>query len=100
MVCSEILESGASCTVSWDDIAGQEPAKRLVQELGVWPMLNPCLFKVRGPEPLAAPFQNLLACALQELRWPVHLQKPLFMADMLAQDMPVDAVHDHPVSLP
>lgn len=34
--------------VSWDDIAGQETAKRLVQELVVWPMLNPHLFKVCG----------------------------------------------------
>ena len=46
MVCSEILETGASSTVSWDDIAGQAQAKSLVQELVVWPMLNPHLFKV------------------------------------------------------
>lgn len=45
MVCCEILDG--SSTVSWDDIAGQEQAKRLVQELVVWPMLNPHLFKVR-----------------------------------------------------
>eukprot|EP00891_Asterochloris_glomerata_P000599 jgi/Astpho2/599/e_gw1.00013.73.1_t len=30
--------------VSWEDIAGQDDAKRLVQELVVWPMLNPHLF--------------------------------------------------------
>ena len=45
MVCSEILDGKSS--VQWDDIAGQDQAKRLVQELVVWPMLNPHLFKVR-----------------------------------------------------
>lgn len=44
MVCSEILDGRSS--VQWDDIAGQDQAKRLVQELVVWPMLNPHLFKV------------------------------------------------------
>lgn len=39
---------GWALQVSWDDIAGQETAKRLVQELVVWPMLNPHLFKVCG----------------------------------------------------
>ena len=53
MVCSEILEGGSGCTVSWDDIAGQDRAKRLVQELVVWPMLNPHLFKVLGNSPSA-----------------------------------------------
>lgn len=43
MVCSEILDGNS--TVQWDDIAGQDQAKRLVQELVVWPMLNPHLFK-------------------------------------------------------
>lgn len=43
MVCSEILDGRSS--VQWDDIAGQDQAKRLVQELVVWPMLNPHLFK-------------------------------------------------------
>lgn len=45
LVCNEVVESGG--TVTWDDIAGQEQAKRLVQELVVWPMRNPDLFKVR-----------------------------------------------------
>ena len=43
-VCNEVMDSGAN--VSWEDIAGQGPAKRLIQELVVWPMLNPHLFKV------------------------------------------------------
>ncbi|EIE23907.1 AAA-domain-containing protein [Coccomyxa subellipsoidea C-169] len=48
MVCSEILDGKSS--VQWDDIAGQDQAKRLVQELVVWPMLNPHLFKgARAP---------------------------------------------------
>ena len=44
LVCNEIVEQGGA--VQWNDIAGQEQAKRLVQELVVWPMLNPHLFKV------------------------------------------------------
>ena len=44
LVCNEIVEQGGA--VQWSDIAGQEQAKRLVQELVVWPMLNPHLFKV------------------------------------------------------
>ena len=44
LVCNEIVER--SGRVQWDDIAGQDQAKRLVQELVVWPMLNPHLFKV------------------------------------------------------
>ena len=42
---NEILDS-SSGSVCWDDIAGQEAAKRLVQEIVVWPMLNPQLFTV------------------------------------------------------
>jgi len=41
-VCNEVVEEGASMT--WDDIAGQDSAKRLIQEMVVWPMLNPHLF--------------------------------------------------------
>ena len=44
LVCNEVVDRGAG--VAWDDIAGQEAAKKLVQELVVWPMLNPHLFKV------------------------------------------------------
>lgn len=46
LVCNEILDNRSR--LSWDDIAGQEQAKRLVQELVVWPMLNPHLFTVRA----------------------------------------------------
>eukprot|EP00210_Caulerpa_lentillifera_P008419 g8031.t1 len=42
-VCSEILQDGVE--VNWDDIAGQDTAKQLVQEMVVWPMMNPHLFK-------------------------------------------------------
>ena len=44
-MCQEILDTRSG--VLWDDIAGQEDAKRLVQELVVWPMLNPHLFQAR-----------------------------------------------------
>ncbi|KAL3137273.1 hypothetical protein ABBQ32_006818 [Trebouxia sp. C0010 RCD-2024] len=48
LVCNEIVERGGH--VQWDDIAGQDQAKCLVQELVVWPMLNPHLFKgARAP---------------------------------------------------
>lgn len=43
-ICHEVVDQGHG--VSWDDIAGQEGAKRLIQEIVVWPMLNPTLFQV------------------------------------------------------
>ncbi len=58
MVCLEILDGRSS--VQWDDIAGQDQAKRLVQELVVWPMLNPHLFKAsRLPTPCNSACQML-----------------------------------------
>lgn len=44
-VCNEVMHSGG--LVQWDDIAGQDHAKQLVQEMVVWPMMNPHIFKVR-----------------------------------------------------
>eukprot|EP00892_Ulva_mutabilis_P010011 jgi/Ulvmu1/7382/UM036_0042.1 len=41
-VCDDILETAAN--VHWDDIAGQQQAKQMIQELVVWPMKNPGLF--------------------------------------------------------
>ena len=41
-ICDEILE--APRAVSWDDIAGLEHAKAVVQEVAVWPLLAPALF--------------------------------------------------------
>lgn len=36
--------------VTWDDIAGLEFAKKAVQEIVVWPLLRPDLFRgLRGP---------------------------------------------------
>jgi len=49
--------------VSWDDIAGQDTAKRLVQELVVWPMLNPHLFKAGAPGHTAVCTAGLPPCA-------------------------------------
>mmetsp|Transcript_21609 Transcript_21609/g.60057 ORF Transcript_21609/g.60057 Transcript_21609/m.60057 type:complete len:723 (+) Transcript_21609:79-2247(+) len=48
LVCNEVMHSGG--LVQWDDIAGQEQAKQLVQEMVVWPMMNPHIFKgARAP---------------------------------------------------
>ncbi|KFM26207.1 Fidgetin-like protein 1 [Auxenochlorella protothecoides] len=47
-ICHDVVDSGGG--VSWDDIAGQEAAKKLIQEVIVWPMLNPAIFQgVRAP---------------------------------------------------
>ncbi|KAL0044341.1 hypothetical protein WJX82_000756, partial [Trebouxia sp. C0006] len=48
LVCNEVVEQGGH--VQWNDISGQDQAKRIVQELVVWLMLNPHLFKgARAP---------------------------------------------------
>eukprot|EP00873_Tetraselmis_striata_P019421 jgi/Tetstr1/439685/TSEL_028104.t1 len=47
-VCNEVMHSGG--LVHWDDIAGQAAAKQMVQEMVVWPMLNPHIFQgARAP---------------------------------------------------
>lgn len=47
-VCNEVIDSSAA--VAWDDIAGQEAAKILIQEVVVWPMMNPDIFQgARAP---------------------------------------------------
>jgi hypothetical protein len=45
-VCNDIIDADGRSTV-WDDIAGQQDAKRLVRDLLVLPMMAPHLFKVR-----------------------------------------------------
>ncbi|EGD80238.1 mosaic virus helicase domain binding protein [Salpingoeca rosetta] len=40
---SEIMEHNPN--IAWDDIAGLEEAKRAIQEMVVWPMMRPDLFK-------------------------------------------------------
>ena len=42
-VVAEILEAPA--TIAWEDIAGLEHAKAAVQELAVWPLMKPELFR-------------------------------------------------------
>lgn len=47
-VCNEVIDSGGE--VTWEDIAGQDAAKKLIQEVVVWPMLNPHIFRgARAP---------------------------------------------------
>ena len=47
-VCNEVIDSGGE--VTWEDIAGQDAAKKLIQEVVVWPMLNPQIFRgARAP---------------------------------------------------
>lgn len=47
-ICNEVIDDGGEIT--WDDIAGQDVAKKLIQEVVVWPMLNPHIFKgARAP---------------------------------------------------
>lgn len=44
-VCNEVIDTSGG--VSWEDIAGLATAKALVNEVVVWPMLNPSIFTVR-----------------------------------------------------
>jgi adenylate kinase len=52
-ICAEILEQPAAIT--WDDIAGLEHAKAVVQEVAVWPLLAPDLFRGARAVPAGAP---------------------------------------------
>ncbi|XP_074642561.1 fidgetin-like protein 1 isoform X2 [Tubulanus polymorphus] len=48
LITSEIMDQGPSIT--WNDIAGLEFAKKTIQEIVVWPMLRPDIFTgLRGP---------------------------------------------------
>ena len=51
-VVAEILETPT--TIKWETIAGLEHAKAAVQELAVWPLMKPELF--RGAPPCGAGF--------------------------------------------
>lgn len=104
MVCSEILEGGSGCSVSWDDIAGQDRAKRLVQELVVWPMLNPHLFKVCCPYEfthpckacLCARFRSCMCACIGESHpsWQTSFpEAAVSSAHSLTRDMPARAMH-------
>ena len=68
----------AGASVSWDDIAGQDAAKRLIQEVICWPAMNPHIFKV------------LVACiwTCGTLEW--HRRAP----DMTLGSPPVHLAHD------
>ena len=45
-VCNEVITAEQSDAVQWSDIAGQQQAKQLIQEMVVWPSLYPNLCKV------------------------------------------------------
>ena len=45
---NEIMEK--NCNITWDDIAGLEFAKKTINEIIIWPMLRPDIFKgIRAP---------------------------------------------------
>lgn len=44
MVCQEIIDA-RNIKISWEDIAGQDRVKHIIQEMIVWPMLNPQLLQ-------------------------------------------------------
>lgn len=93
LVCNEIVEAGGR--VQWEDIAGQDQAKRLVQELVVWPMLNPHLFKVCLTLALHAPAvacMYMLDCASRSVS-SLHCM-PAVVCDMAS------SVQGHTLSAP
>lgn len=48
MIENEIMEK--ECKLTWDDIAGLEFAKKTINEIIIWPMLRPDIFKgIRAP---------------------------------------------------
>lgn len=48
MIENEIMEK--DCKLTWDDIAGLEFAKKTINEIIIWPMLRPDIFKgIRAP---------------------------------------------------
>jgi len=45
---NEIMDKNSN--VKWDDIAGLEKAKKIINEIIIWPMLRPDIFKgIRAP---------------------------------------------------
>lgn len=48
LIENEIMEKHLN--VTWDDIAGLEFAKKTINEIIIWPMLRPDIFKgIRAP---------------------------------------------------
>jgi SpoVK/Ycf46/Vps4 family AAA+-type ATPase len=57
MIESEILERMP--TITWDDIAGLDFAKKTIKEIIIWPMLRPDLFTgIRAPPRVLSFFIN------------------------------------------
>ena len=71
LIENEIMER--QLKITWNDIAGLEFAKKMIQEVIIWPMLRPDLFKgIRSPPRVIIPtnhffrvscFSGLLALA-------------------------------------
>lgn len=48
LIENEIMER--QLNITWDDIAGLEPAKKIIHEIIIWPMLRPDIFTgLRAP---------------------------------------------------
>lgn len=48
MITNEIMEK--DCNITWEDIAGLNSAKKNINEIIIWPMLRPDIFKgIRAP---------------------------------------------------
>lgn len=57
-ICNEIIDNGGR--IVWEDIAGQQAAKKLIQEVVVWPMLNPQIFQVQTNIPYSMYYSYIL----------------------------------------
>ena len=54
LIENEIMER--QIKITWEDIAGLEQAKKNIQEIIIWPMLRPDIFKgIRAPPRVSVP---------------------------------------------
>jgi SpoVK/Ycf46/Vps4 family AAA+-type ATPase len=68
LIENEIMER--QLNVTWDDIAGLEFAKKTINEIIIWPMLRPDIFKgIRSPPRVKYPCINSIRvlCSLDLL---------------------------------
>lgn len=63
LIENEIMEK--SPNINWNDIAGLEFAKKTINEIIIWPMLRPDIFKgIRAPPRVLLSFLSYLGCAI------------------------------------